>query len=236
MISVIIPTLNCEATLPACLSALIPAVVDGLVREVIIADGGSSDRTGQIAESSGADRVSAGPARSNQLIAGAEKARFPWLLFLPPDTIPGAGWEREVETHIAKVDAGERKTGAGVFAFEIDDSGLAPRVVETGTWLGQAIFGYACAEQGLLVSRALYAAAGGFQPLEALEDLDLTRRLGRRQLTRFRTPLLTAIEHYPKGYGTHSWHYGVSLALYGLKGPAGRIAALGSRRARSASL
>ena len=226
MISVIIPTLNSEATLAASLSALIPAAVDGLVREVIIADGGSSDATAKIAESSGADTVLAGEMRSSRLIAGAERARFAWLMFVPADGVLGAGWEREAEVHIAKTDAGERKAGAAVFAFAVDDSGFAPRAVEAGTRLGQIVLGIASAEQGLLISRALYNTVGGFKPLPALEDVDMARRIGRRRLTRLRTPLLTATEHYPNGYGTHSWQFGLSLALYGAKVPIGCIAAL----------
>ena len=50
MISVIIPTLNAESGLAAALSALVPAMVDGLVREVIVVDGGSTDRTLAIAD------------------------------------------------------------------------------------------------------------------------------------------------------------------------------------------
>ncbi|HET6928016.1 MAG TPA: glycosyltransferase, partial [Hyphomicrobiaceae bacterium] len=54
MISVIIPTLNAEATLAETLSALVPAAVAGLVREVLVVDGGSSDRTAEIVERAGA--------------------------------------------------------------------------------------------------------------------------------------------------------------------------------------
>ena len=51
MISVVIPTLNAETGLAPTLAALVPATVQGLVREVIIADGGSRDDTAKIATS-----------------------------------------------------------------------------------------------------------------------------------------------------------------------------------------
>ncbi len=49
MITVVIPALNAEATLPATLTALVPAALEGLVREVIVVDGGSVDRTVEVA-------------------------------------------------------------------------------------------------------------------------------------------------------------------------------------------
>ena len=53
MISVVIPTYNAEATLGHTLTALVPAVVDGIVQEAILVDGGSTDETRAIAEAAG---------------------------------------------------------------------------------------------------------------------------------------------------------------------------------------
>ena len=66
MISVVIPTLNAERTLPRCFDSLITAAVRGVVREVIVADGGSSDDTLAIADAAGAHIVAApkGPQRA----------------------------------------------------------------------------------------------------------------------------------------------------------------------------
>ena len=54
MISVVIPTFNSAATLAEAMASLIPAAVDALVREVVVADGGSSDDTFAIADDAGA--------------------------------------------------------------------------------------------------------------------------------------------------------------------------------------
>lgn len=56
MISVVIPTLNPDNRLQAAMAALVPAAVTGLVREVILVDGGSANgRAEQLAEASGAE-------------------------------------------------------------------------------------------------------------------------------------------------------------------------------------
>jgi len=78
MISVIIPTFNAEAGLAQTLAALVPAALDGLVREVIVVDGGSRDRTAAIADDAGATVVLRSGGRGCQLAAGAAEARFPW--------------------------------------------------------------------------------------------------------------------------------------------------------------
>ena len=124
MISVVIPTLNSEAGLAATLTSLVPAAVDGLVREAIVVDGGSTDRTLEITDHAGADIVKAEAGRGTQLRAGAARARFPWLLFLHPDTELEAGWEREVSQFIDRVEAGRRRDTAAVFRFAVDDEGV----------------------------------------------------------------------------------------------------------------
>ncbi|MDX2203467.1 MAG: glycosyltransferase, partial [Hyphomicrobiaceae bacterium] len=106
MLSVIIPTLNAETTLGETLAALVPAVVEGVVKEVIVVDGGSSDGTERIADIAGATFLQAPRGRGSQLAAGAKRARFAWLLFLHADTVLQPGWEREAQTFMERIESG----------------------------------------------------------------------------------------------------------------------------------
>ena len=184
MISVVIPTLNAERKLPRCFDSLIAAAVRGVVREVIIADSGSSDGTLAIADAAGAHVVHAAKGRSARLIAGAAAARGDWLLFLYPETALEPGWENEVESFIAQ--AIPERPRAAVFRFALEDFGGEARRAEAKAALRGWMLALPYGDQGLLIPRRLYKRLGGFQQLAQMEDADLVRRIGRRRLVRLR--------------------------------------------------
>jgi rSAM/selenodomain-associated transferase 2 len=227
MISVVIPTLNSEAGLAATLTSLVPAAVDGLVREAIVVDGGSTDRTLEITDHAGAEIIKAEGGRGSQLRAGAARARFPWLLFLHPDTELEPGWEREVSQFIERVEAGRRRDTAAVFRFAIDDEGVAPRLMEGMGAVRSTLLKVPYGDQGLLISRALYNEIGGYAALPMLEDLDLVRRLGRNRITLLRARAVTSAARFQReGYVRRMLRNLVCLTLFMLRVPAARIAQL----------
>ena len=220
MISVVVPTLNAESGLAACLSALVPATVDGLVREVIIVDGGSTDRTLRIADQAGA-RILCSPAgRGCQLQAGAEAARFTWMLFLHADTVLEPGWEREVGAFVERIEMGARPEAAGVFRFVLDDLGVFPRLIEWGVAMRTSILRLPYGDQGLLISRRLYDHIGGFRDMPLMEDVDIIRRLGRSRVRVLRTAAVTSAVRYKRdGYVRRVVRNLGCLTLYYLRVP-----------------
>jgi rSAM/selenodomain-associated transferase 2 len=234
MISAVVPALNAEAQLGLALSSLVPAAVDGLVREVIVVDGGSTDRTLDIADGAGAEIVKTGPGRAEQLKAGADRARFSWLLFLNADTVLEPGWEREVNVHIERVDSGRRRPSAASFRFTLDDEGLMARTLETMVSLRSSLLKLPSGDQGLLISRALYDEIGGFGSLPMLEDVDILRRLGRNRVALLNARAATSGEHYwREGYMSRMARNQVCLALYLLGFPVRTIASLTGRSAEA---
>lgn len=169
MLSVVIPTLDAAATLPACLAAL------GPVEDLVVADGGSSDGTAAIASAAGARIVPAETGRGPQLRRGAESAAGDWLLFLHADTRLGPGWRDAAEAHMAA-----HPQRPACFRFRLDEPAWQARLVEAGVALRVRLLGLPYGDQGLLVPRALYEAAGGYGPVPLMEDVDLVRRLDPR--------------------------------------------------------
>ncbi|MGQ0456401.1 MAG: TIGR04283 family arsenosugar biosynthesis glycosyltransferase [Hyphomicrobium sp.] len=224
MISVVIPALDAEKTLAATLGALVPAAVDGVVREVIVVDGGSRDRTTDIADLAGADVIHAAPSRGGQLSRGAAAARFPWLLFLHADTILYPGWTDEALGFMRDVESGHRSDAAGVFRFSLNDRGFRARSLETSVRLRCALLAMPYGDQGLLISRRLFDDVGGYEDLPIMEDVDIVRRIGRRRLQMFETPAVTSADRYRKdGYLLRSLRNQLCLALFGAGLPASKI-------------
>jgi rSAM/selenodomain-associated transferase 2 len=210
MISVVIPTLDVSPTLQRTMAPLVHAAVEGLVKEVVVADGGSTDDTLELAEDAGATIVAAERGRGTQLAAGCAAARGDWLLVLHADTELGEGWERAARDHI------DRKPGkAGYFRFALDDSAGAARLWERGVALRCALLGLPYGDQGLLISRKVYEAVGGYRPLPLMEDVDLARRLGRGRLSLLHANAVTSAERYRQGgYARRSMRNAVLLARY----------------------
>jgi rSAM/selenodomain-associated transferase 2 len=196
MLSVVIPTLDTVATLEGTLRSLRSA--DGFVAEVVVADGGSRDGTVELATRRGARVVACQRGRGHQLAAGAGAATQPWLLFIHADTRLGADWEEEARRFVADPANGGR---AGYFHLAFDDPARAARRVERYAAWRSRVFGLPYGDQGLLISRALYDAVGGFRPLALMEDVDLVRRMGRGRLVALAARAVTSAARYRrKGY------------------------------------
>jgi glycosyltransferase involved in cell wall biosynthesis len=213
MISVVIPALNAEHTLAATLTSLVPSAIDGVVKQVVVVDGGSSDNTVAVADLAGADIVTSAPGR------------FPWLLFLHADTVLEDGWERSATAFMRRVDRGERAPAAGAFTFRLDAKGIAPRLLERLVHLRCKISRLPYGDQGLLIPRQLFDAVGGYKDLPIMEDVDLARRLGRRRLAMLEATAVTSAERYERdGYLMRSMRNQVCHALYGAGLPVSMVA------------
>jgi len=234
MISVIIAAHNSETTLAPVLAALVPSAIGGLVRQVIVVDGGSTDQTATIADLAGADVVACKSSRARQMAQGAAHARFPWLLFLHADTVLEEGWERSATAFMRGVDRGERAPAAGAFTLRLDAKGLAPRLSERLVHWRCKLWRTPDGDHGLLIPRALFDSVGGYRDLPMLEDVDLARRLGRRRLAMLEAQAVTSPnDRRPEDSIWLSLRHQSCRALFSLGVPAEVIARLYGRNQTS---
>ncbi|MBO9465471.1 TIGR04283 family arsenosugar biosynthesis glycosyltransferase [Tropicibacter sp. R15_0] len=169
-ISVIIPTLNAADRLPLCLAALGEGLSAGLIRELVISDGGSTDGSLRIAEAAGATIVTGEASRGGQLRRGAGVAEGAWLLFLHADTVLSEGWTSHISAALAH-------DGAYYGRLRFDASGVAPQVVAGWANLRSRAFGLPYGDQALLIDRQTYERLGGFADIPLMEDVVMARAL-----------------------------------------------------------
>mgnify|MGYP003488518176 FL=1 len=190
-ISIIIPTLNEEEYIKRCIETVVH--VPGI--EVIIADGGSTDSTIQIArEYSDVTVVSSMRGRSLQMNSGVSYSNGDILLFLHADCIlPG-----EIVPAIRHVFESSRAVG-GAFTMKLLSDKFVYRMLEKGINLRSRIFKLPYGDQGVFVKRSLFKELGGFKKMTACEDLDFIWRMKRYgRITILDEEILTSVRRWGK--------------------------------------
>ena len=215
-LSIIVPALNAEQVLPLCLVSLMPGLETGLIREVIVVDGGSDDQTRRVAEGSGATVVSASETgRAAQLIEGAAEARGDWLLFLHADTALSRDWAERAKAHL-----NEHRDKAATFTLAFrSDHPMARTVARRANWRTRAL-GLPYGDQGLLISRKHYQAIGGYPQTPFMEDVQMVRAIGKNRLKLLSAEARTDASKYDRdGWRRRSWRntYLITRFLLGAK-------------------
>ncbi len=193
-LSVVIPTFNAEADLSGCLDALAMGLTEGLIREVIVVDGGSSDHSITLAYKWGARVIAAsGKGRGRQLRTGGINAKGDWFLFLHADTQLSEGWPTEIRAHLNQFPE-----QAGAFKLQYRSNSKDARWLEKRANTRSKLFGLPYGDQGLLISRKQYEQLGGYSDFPLMEDVDLVRRIGKQQLRILDCHAMTSAEKYER--------------------------------------
>jgi len=216
----VIPTLNEEDTLPRLLEDLRSLT---LPHRIVVADGGSTDRTRQVGVDWGARVVETRRGRGRQMNHGAAALDTPWLLFLHADIrIPGEAL-RALEIWLGGADVHEFAT----FRFSLDGDHWFWRFIELGQRIREWTTGLAYGDQGLLLSRSLFRRVRGFPELPLMEDVEILRflkKVGRWR--KIREPVLASPRRYEEEGRWRGWLRNTALITLYLAGVApGRLEA-----------
>ena len=174
-ISIIIPVINEGEILGSTLQQLKKNQA-GYVGEILVVDGGSRDNTVQIAADSGAKVLhSEKKSRAAQMNLGARMAKEEILFFLHSDTIPPAGFDRQIITSL--------KDGAdfGSFRLRFDWDHPLLNLYSWFTRFKSPLIRFG--DQGLYARSKNFWNAGGFdESLTVIEDQKIfyqLRKTGR---------------------------------------------------------
>ena len=167
VLSVIIPTFNEESNIERLLKSFQP---DPRI-EIIVADGGSTDRTCEVAEQAGARIVGCGNGSGRQMNAGAALARGTAFLFLHADAELPADFDTTIWTCLSSNNAG------GAFQLRIDDDRWLLRLVEMGANLRSRWRQMPYGDQGLFLRATTFFEMNGYANWPIMEDFDFVQRL-----------------------------------------------------------
>jgi glycosyltransferase involved in cell wall biosynthesis len=187
MLSVIIPTLNSERALAPTLSVLIPGAMSGLVREVTVADGGSTDKTLEIADGVGCTVQASSAPLGGRLRAAAAAARSSWLMFLRAGTVLEPSWLDEATGFINEAELSGACRTAAVFRKSVSARSRHPVILEALALLKFGLLGSVHPDQGLLIGMGLYKEIGGHRETPVDPEADFLARLGRRHILMLRS-------------------------------------------------
>jgi rSAM/selenodomain-associated transferase 2 len=149
---------------------------------VLVVDGGSHDGPAELAARFGAGFISSAPGRGRQLAAGVAAARGTWLWLLHADT-------RTTGAALNYLLGLDPAPGWGRFDVRFAPSSPGLRLIAGAMGLRSRLTGICTGDQGMFVHRRLLEAAGGMPCQPLMEDIELSRRLKRRQ--RLRCPRQT---------------------------------------------
>ena len=171
LISIIIPTLNEEENIEACLASCGTSPNT----ETIVVDGGSRDRTVQIARSLGARVILSSPGRSRQMNLGAREAYGGLLLFLHADTRLPAGFADSVSEVLSRPG-----TVAGAFLFRLNARSPSLSFIQrVANWRSRR-FQLPYGDQAIFIPKVIFEEMGGYPEMPIMEDYEFIRRLKRK--------------------------------------------------------
>lgn len=167
-ISIIIPTLN-EAANIVSLINLIRSIEPDI--EIIVADGGSSDGTVEIATRLKASVVHSPAGRGGQMHAGAMKSTGDILWFVHADSSFSPDAVSQIETALKS-----SPVIGGNLTIRFDGQSRPARFM---TWFYPRLrsLGLMYGDSGLFLRREVYERIGGFRSLPLFEDIDLIDRI-----------------------------------------------------------
>lgn len=189
-ISIIIPVLNEAENLPQ-LMEVIRQRNSGLINEIIVADGGSTDNTTKLAKELGAKVIiSPKTGRAAQMNAGAGVAKGDILYFLHADTYPPENFDKLISDSITN------NIGAGCFLLKFDCNHPGLKFYAYFTKYKTRFVRYG--DQSLYIKASLFKEIGGFkESLVVMEDQEIYHRIRKYADIRIiQKPVVTSAQKY----------------------------------------
>jgi rSAM/selenodomain-associated transferase 2/rSAM/selenodomain-associated transferase 1 len=187
-IEVIIPTLNEETSIVCTLKQL----GKGTNTDILVVDGGSSDRTATLAAGQDARVITSGRNRATQMNEGAARSKADILLFLHADTRLPENFDFMIREALA-----DPCVIAGAFSLGFDSDMAALKLIAFGANLRSRLLEFPYGDQGIFLWSADFRESGGFPDLPIMEDAAFIRILRKQgRISILREKAITSARRY----------------------------------------
>lgn len=179
LVSIIIPTLNEETNI----SVVLQSLLTFSDIEILIVDGGSSDKTCDeigpfLSKYPLVKLLYSARGRAIQMNAGAKNASGEWLVFLHADTIiPEKSW-----LHFRNTIEKKSSIKSGSFLFQVSSKKLRYRMMEKLVNIRTRLFKLPYGDQALFIRKDLFKKMNGFrEDFPLMEDVDFVGRMSKQK-------------------------------------------------------
>lgn len=175
-ISVIIPTLNEDEFIDKLLTHL-TTLENSIIEEIIVVDGGSTDKTLQIIDAFDVNLVTSAKSRAVQMNKAAEMAKGDTLYFIHADTTPLSTFPSDIK---AAINEGYE---IGCYRFKFDSD--IQRLKVNSFFTRMNVLMMRGGDQTLFIKKSFFQDLNGFdESFVIMEDFDLIRRA--RKMRKFK--------------------------------------------------
>ena len=183
-VTIVIPTYNSERTINNTLN-----ILTKIFKNIIVVDGQSKDLTRKICNKYNTKLFTLkNNNRGIQLNLGSEKVFTNWILFLHADSILENTAIEEIEKFIS---SDENKYKAATFKLKFDQVNIYAFLLSKVVTFRSKYFKLPYGDQGLLISKTFYNKIGGYKNLPIMEDVEIIRNVGFRNIKILNSYIIT---------------------------------------------
>ena len=201
-VTVVIPTYNSEKTIENTLNSICK-----YFNKIIIVDADSCDLTIQMSKKYNIKIIKSLKGRGPQLILGAEHAATDWIFFLHSDTIIKKNNIIDINQFITNT-LNNNKAASFKIKFNTNNiwSNLLSKLVNIRSKYLKLPYG----DQGLLISRSFYKNIGGYKNIPIMEDVEIIRAIGFRNIKILNSYIITDAARFEN----QGWIYRPMINLF----------------------
>ena len=201
-VTLVIPTYNAQKTINTTLNN-----VSKKFQNIIIVDGCSKDLTKNICKKYNTQFFTSKTNRGMQLKLGGEKANTNWIFFLHADSILQNDAIDEIAQFIS-IDTNHYRAAA--FKLKFNQKRIYASFLSKIVLFRSKYFKLPYGDQGLIISKTFYNKIGGFKPLPIMEDVEIVKNIGFKNIRILDSYIITDSIRYK----TQGWLIRPLINLY----------------------